>query len=214
VSEALTILIVDDHPVLRSGVRMMIDQAEGMECVGEASRGEDAVRSLERLQPEIVIMDLEMPGQGGLAAIAAAVARRPGIRILVLSMHDEITDVQAAFAAGAAGYVVKSAADDELLQAIRAVAAGEQYLHPALGAKLARPVESGPVDELSPREREVLKLLSLGYTNQEIADRLVVSVRTVESHRAHVMTKLRATNRAVMVRHALRAGLLENWDEG
>jgi two-component system response regulator NreC len=214
VSEALRVLIVDDHPLLRSGVRVMIDQAEDMECVGEASRGEDTVPSMERLQAKIVIMDLEMPGEGGLAAIEAAVARRPGIRILVLSMHNEIAKIQAAFAAGACGYVVKSAADDELLQAIRAVASGEQYLHPALGAKLARPVEPGPVDELSPREREVLTLLSLGFTNQEIAERLVVSVRTVESHRAHVMNKLRATNRAEMVRHALGAGLLEDANDG
>jgi len=210
VSEPLRILIVDDHPVLRAGVRMMIEHAEGMECVGEASRGEDTVPSLERCPAGIVIMDLEMPGEGGLPAIEATLARWPGIRILVLSMHGEIADIQAAFAAGASGYVVKTAADDELLQAIRAVAAGEQYLHPALGAKLAQPVAPERVDQLSPREREVLKLLSLGYTNQEIAERLVVSARTVESHRAHLMTKLRAKNRAEMVRHALGAGLLQD----
>ena len=116
-----------------------------------------------------------------------------------------------AFASGADGYLVKTAADEELVRALRAVSEGERYLHPSLGAKLAQPVApSGPVDELSPREREVLRLLALGYTNQEIAQELVVSVRTVESHRAHVMTKLRAESRAAMVKHALDAGLLDS----
>ena len=113
--------------------------------------------------------------------------------------------------AGAAGYVLKTAADEQVVQAVRAVSAGERYLHPALGAALAQPTPSrGPVDALSPREREVLRLLALGYTNQEIAEMLVVSVRTVESHRAHIMTKLRANSRASMVRHALEAGLLDD----
>jgi two-component system response regulator NreC len=124
-------------------------------------------------------------------------------------MDDDVADVRAAFDAGAHGYVVKSAADEELIRAIRDVRAGERHVDPALGAKLAQPPPSaGPVDELSPREREVLRLLALGYTNQEVAERLVVSVRTVESHRAHVMNKLRVDSRAAMVQHALHAGLL------
>lgn len=209
-SHAVRVLVVDDHSVLRTGLRLMLEQQPDLAFVGEAPTAEDALRGIDRTAPDVVMLDIQMPGMGGLEGAARLKERRPGVRILVLSMHDEADDIRRAFAAGADGYLVKTAADEELVRALRAVAAGERYLHPSLGAKLAQPATpSGPVDDLSPREREVLRLLALGYTNQEIARELVVSVRTVESHRAHVMSKLRAESRAAMVRHALDAGLLD-----
>jgi two-component system response regulator NreC len=209
-SDALRVLVVDDHAVLRTGLRLMLEREEDMDCVGEAGSAEEALRAVERVRPGLVLTDLEMPGMGGLEGVARLRERHPELPVLVLSMHDEPEEVRRAFEAGASGYVLKTAADEELVRAIRAVAAGERYLHPSLGATMAQPAKPrGPIDELSPREREVLRLLALGYTNQEIAAELVVSVRTVESHRAHVMMKLRAGSRADMVRQALEAGLLE-----
>jgi DNA-binding NarL/FixJ family response regulator len=208
-SEPVRILLVDDHAVLRSGLRLLLEREEGLEPVGEAETAEDAVRSLPRLQPDVVVIDIEMPGIGGIDGTGRIKERAPAARVLVLSMHDRPQDVRRAFDAGADGYLPKAAADEDLVRAIRAVAAGERYVHPSLGAALAAPAASaGPIDELTEREREVLRLLALGHTNQEIAEQLIVSVRTVESHRAHVMTKLRVTTRADLVRAALDAGLL------
>jgi two-component system response regulator NreC len=203
-------MIVDDHAVLRSGLRLVIEREEGLEVAGEAGTAEDAVRTFERLQPNLVLMDLEMPGIGGLAGVERLTELHPNVPVLVLSMHGEADDVRRAFEAGARGYVLKTAVDEELIRAIRVVSSGECYLHPSLGAVLAQPPPPrGAVDELSPRERDVLRLLALGHTNQEIAQELYVSVRTVESHRAHIMTKLRAASRAEMVRHAIAGGLLD-----
>jgi two-component system, NarL family, response regulator NreC len=210
VPEPIRVMIVDDHAVLRSGLRLVIEREDGLEVAGEAGTAEDAIRSFERLRPNLVLMDLEMPGIGGLAGVQRLQELHPEVSVLVLSMHGEADDVRRAFEAGAMGYVLKTAADEELIRAIRAVSGGERYLHPSLGAVLAQPPQSrGAVDELSTREREVLRLLALGHTNQEIAQQLYVSVRTVESHRAHIMTKLRAASRAEMVRHAIEGGLLE-----
>ena len=208
-SEPVRILLVDDHAVLRSGLRLLLEREEGLEPVGEAGTAEDAVRSLPRLRPDVVVIDIEMPGIGGIDGTERIKERAPGARVLVLSMHDRPQDVRRAFDAGADGYLPKAAADEDLVRAIRAVASGERYVHPSLGAALAAPAASaGPIDELTEREREVLRLLALGHTNQEIAEQLIVSVRTVESHRAHVMAKLRVTTRAGLVRAALDAGLL------
>ncbi|MCU0306946.1 MAG: response regulator transcription factor [Thermoleophilia bacterium] len=208
--ERIRILIVDDHAVLRAGLRLLLDREEDLLTVGEATSAEEAMRLLEQTEADLVLLDIEMPGMGGLAGAQRIRERWPTLPILVLSMHSEADDVRRAFSAGAGGYVLKTAADEQLVQAVRAVASGERYLHPALGAALAQPMPSrGPIDDLSPREREVLRLLALGYTNQEIANELVVSVRTVESHRAHVMAKLRASSRAAMVKYALAAGLLD-----
>ena len=208
--ESVRVMIVDDHAVVRSGLRLVIEREEGLEVAGEAGTAEDAVRSMERVRPTLVLMDLEMPGIGGLEGTRRLHVLHPDIPVVVLSMHGEADDVRRAFEAGASGYVLKTAVDDDLIRALRAVSAGERYLHPSLGAVLAQPPRArGGVDELSPREREVLRLLALGHTNQEIAQDLYVSVRTVESHRAHIMTKLRATTRAEMVRHAIVGGLLD-----
>jgi DNA-binding NarL/FixJ family response regulator len=203
---------VDDHAVLRAGLRLLLDREEDLEPVGEAGTAEDALRALPRLRPDVVVIDIEMPGMGGIEGAMRIRERAPDTRVLVLSMHDQARDVRRAFDAGADGYLLKSAADEDLVRAIRAVAAGERYVHPALGAALAAPAADGFLAELSAREREVLRLLALGHTNQEIAERLIVSVRTVESHRAHVMTKLRVTTRAGLVRAALEAGLLTEED--
>jgi two-component system response regulator NreC len=212
--EGIRVLVCDDHAVLRSGLRLLLEREEDMVPVGEAATAEEALRVVERVRPNLVLMDLQMPGMGGLAGVAKLKARHPELPVLILSMHGDPEDVRRAFDAGASGYLVKTAADEDLVRAVRAVASGERYVHPALGAALAQPPSRGPVDELSPREREVLRLLALGYTNHEIAERLVVSVRTVESHRAHVMAKLRVDSRAAMVRQALEAGLLDERPDG
>ena len=209
-NDAVRVMIVDDHAVVRSGLRLVLEREPDIVCVAEASSAEEALRRVVQAQPAVVLLDLQMPGIGGLEGLPRLLERAPDAAVLVLSMHDEADDVRRAFEAGAAGYVVKAAADEDVVRAVRTVASGERYVHPSVGEILAQPARSrGPVDELSPREREVLRLLALGHTNQEIAQQLVVSVRTVESHRAHIMTKLRADSRAAMVRHALDAGLLD-----
>jgi len=206
--DAIRVLLVDDHRVLRTGLRLILERADGVACVGEASSAEEAVRALDRVAPDVVVMDVEMPGMGGIAGIAEIRERAPVTRVVILSMHGAAEDVRSAFANGAEGYLLKTAADEELVDAIRAVAQGERYLHPALGATLAQPPPPDPLDILTEREREVLTLLALGYGNQEIASRLHLSPRTVETHRANFMTKLRLTTRADIVRVALETGLL------
>jgi two-component system response regulator NreC len=161
-------MIVDDHAVLRSGLRLVIEREEGLEVAGEAGTAEDAVRTFERLQPNLVLMDLEMPGIGGLAGVERLTELHPNVPVLVLSMHGEADDVRRAFEAGARGYVLKTAVDEELIRAIRVVSSGECYLHPSLGAVLAPPPPPGAVDELSPRERDVLRLLALGTPTRRL----------------------------------------------
>ena len=208
----IRILIVDDHAVVRSGLRLLLEREDDLEAIGEAGDGKQAVRLARELRPDVVLLDVVMPGSSGIDAAAEIRIESPDSRILMLSMQDDPTYVRQAFASGAAGYVLKDAADAELVEAVRKVAAGDQYVHPALGARLVAEPEaaSGPVDSLSDREREVLKLLALGHTNQEIARQLFVSVRTVEAHRAHILNKLRASTRAELVRHAIDTGLLND----
>ncbi len=207
----IRVLIVDDHSVVRAGVRLLLEHEEDMEPVGEAADARQALEMARRLTPDVVVMDVIMPGTTGVDAAAEIRHELPDVRILMLSMQDDPSYVRQAFANGATGYVLKEAADAELVTAVRRVASGEQYVHPSMGAKLVG--DSGPAkrddDPLSDREREVLSLLALGYTNQEIADRLVVSVRTVEAHRAHILTKLRLSTRAELVRYAIDTGLLD-----
>jgi DNA-binding NarL/FixJ family response regulator len=164
-------------------------------------------------KPDIVLMDVVMPGKSGIEGLPALLQAVPTVQVLILSMQDDPRYVREAFEAGASGYVLKEAADTEVITAVRAVAAGERYVHPALGARLlAAEVEErkrAEADPLSEREREVLRLLALGHTNQEIAKLLYISVRTAETHRAHIMQKLRLSSRAELVRYALAEGLLE-----
>jgi two-component system, NarL family, response regulator NreC len=207
----IRVLIVDDHAVVRAGVRALLEREDDMEAVGEAGDAAAALRLAKQFEPDVVLMDVVMPGTTGVDAAAEILHVLPETRILMLSMQDDPSYVRQAFTNGAIGYVLKEAADAELVTAIRRVAAGEQYVHPTLGAKLigAGGPSRAAEDPLSDREREVLSLLALGHTNQEIADRLVVSVRTVEAHRAHILTKLRLSTRAELVRYAIDAGLLE-----
>lgn len=206
----ITVLIVDDHAVLRAGLKLLLDREDDLEAVGEAADARNAVFLTRRHRPGVILLDVTMPGRSGLDVLPELLKESPTSRVLILSMEDDPSYVRQAFAAGASGYMLKEAADVELVDAVRRVAAGEQYVHPALGARLVAPViGSAGQDELSDREQEVLTLLAHGHTNHEIAERLVVSVRTVESHRAHIMSKLRLSTRAELVSYALQHGLLK-----
>jgi two-component system response regulator NreC len=210
---SIRVLVVDDHAVVRSGLKLLLDAEEDIEAVGEAGNARDAVFRMRSLKPDVVLMDVVMPGESGLEATARIVRESPDTKVLVLSMQDDPRYVREAFAVGASGYVLKEAADAELVAAVREVAAGGRYVHPALGARLvtaeAEERRRAEEDPLSDREREVLRLLALGHTNQEIAEMLYISVRTAETHRAHIMQKLRLQTRAELVRYALSQGLLE-----
>jgi two-component system response regulator NreC len=207
------ILVVDDHAVVRSGLRMLLDAEQDLEVVGEAGDMRNAVFEARSLKPDVILMDVVLPGASGIEATAAVLKEAPDAKVLVLSMQDDPRYVREAFSAGASGYVLKEAADAELVDAVREVAAGGRYVHPELGARLvsaeADERAKADADPLSDREREVLRLLALGHTNQEIAKMLYLSVRTVETHRAHIMQKLTLQTRAELVRHAIDQGLLE-----
>jgi DNA-binding NarL/FixJ family response regulator len=210
----IRVLLVDDHAVVRSGLRLLLEREDDIVCAGEAPNAERAVREARKLQPDVVVLDVTMPGQSGVEALPAIRDAAPSAGVLVLSMHDDPTYVREAFGAGAMGYILKDAADTEVVAAVREVAGGGRYVHPALGARLAAADAAArariETDPLSDREREVLRLLALGHTNQEIAKLLFISVRTAETHRAHIMQKLRLRTRAELVRHALANGLLED----
>ena len=209
----IRVLVVDDHAVVRSGLRMLLDAEPGIEAVGEAPNAERALYEAIELKPDVVLMDLLMPEKGGIEGMPALLQALPTTKVLVLSMQDEPRYVRAAFDAGASGYVLKEAAETDLVAAIREVASGGRYVHPTLGARMieaeAAERRRAQEDPLSEREREVLKLLALGQTNQEIASILFISVRTAETHRAHIMQKLQLSSRADLVRYALAQGLLE-----
>ena len=202
------ILLVDDHAILRRGMTLLIAREPDLEVVAEAGTIADALAEAGRTSPDLAILDIHLPDGSGIAAIGPLRERVPGIRIVVLSMYDDFEHVRRAFAEGADGYVVKASTQDELLDAVRTASAGGIYRDPALPNPSGQHPVRSPIDTLSPRELEVLRLLALGNTNHEIADELVVSVKTVETHRAHIMSKLKADSRAVLVQHALGAGLL------
>ena len=208
----IRVLVVDDHAVVRAGLRLLVDREDDLHLVGEAVDASEAVHMVERRGPDVVVMDVSMPGTSGVDAIAEIRHIRPDVRVLMLSVHDGDAYVRKAFAHGAVGYVLKEAASVELVSAIRVVAAGGRYLHPSLGARLLMPAPEAPADEcpLSGRERQVLGLIVRGHTNREVADRLCVSVRTVEAHRGHILTKLELETRADLVRYAVGAGMLDD----
>ena len=216
-AEPIRVLVADDHAVVRAGLKLLLEAEEGIEVVGEAGSGAEAVRLARSLKPDVVLMDVVMPGMSGLEATGPVLEAAPDTTVLVLSMQDDPRYVREAFAAGASGYVLKEAADTEVVQAVRDVAAGNRYVHPTLGARLvaaeAEARKKAESDPLSEREREVLRLLALGHTNQEIAKMLYISVRTAETHRSHIMTKLRLNTRAELVRYALQEGLLEESEQ-
>jgi DNA-binding NarL/FixJ family response regulator len=207
------VLLVDDHAVVRSGLRLLLEAEDDIEVVGEAGNLQEAVFRTRSLKPDVILMDMVMPDASGIEVTSAVLAEHGDARVLVLSMQDDPSYVREAFAVGATGYVLKEAADEEVVGAIREVAGGGRYVHPALGARLvaaeAEERARAEADPLTDREREVLRLLALGHTNQEIAKTLFLSVRTVETHRAHIMQKLRLTSRAELVQFAMEQGLLE-----
>ena len=210
---SIRVLVVDDHAVVRTGLRAVLDAEPDIDTIGEAATADRAIFEAIGLKPDVVLLDVVMPGRSGIEVIPALRERVPNTAVLVLSMQDDPRYLREAFAAGASGYVLKEAADTEVVDAVRAVAAGERYVHPSLGARLvqaeADEQRRAEEDPLSAREREVLRLLALGHTNQEIARMLYISVRTAETHRAHIMRKLGLASRAELVRHALAEGLLE-----
>jgi two-component system response regulator NreC len=208
----LTIVIADDHAVVRSGLRLLLEAEDGLHVVGEAADAEEALRAVLGHKPDVLVLDLNMPGEpSSLDALPYVVERSPQTRTVVLTMQADTEFARRALRAGAAAYVLKEAADSELVEAIHRAAAGEIYLNPALGAKLAAAPEppSGPPDDLSDREAEVLRLIALGHTNAEIGAQLFLSVRTVETHRAHIQQKLGRTTRAELVRYVIDHGLLQ-----
>jgi two-component system, NarL family, response regulator NreC len=213
VADEIRVLIVDDHAVVRTGIRLMLDQEPDIAAVGEAGSAREAILEARTTKPDVILLDVVMPDGNGLDAIPQLLHEHDAAKVLVLSMQDDPRYVREAFAAGATGYVLKEAADTEVVSAIREVAHGGRYVHPALGARLvaadADAARKAAADPLSDREREVLHLLALGHTNQEIAKQLFISVRTAETHRAHIMQKLRLTTRAELVRYAIAHEMLD-----
>jgi two-component system response regulator NreC len=197
--------------VVRRGLELLLDAEEGMEVVASVGDVEAAIRTTRGHTPDVLVLDLNMPGGSSLDAIPAILAASPQTKIAVLTMQDEPAFAREALRAGAMAYVLKEAAGDELVEAVRRAAAGETFLNPQLGARMAAEplTPTVPPDDLSEREVEVLRMIALGHTNAEIAAQLYLSIRTVESHRAHIQQKLRRSSRADLVRYALDHGLVE-----
>jgi len=211
VSKMTTILIADDHAVVRSGLRMLLESEEDLEVTAEAGDVDETIRKLRAYKPDVLLLDLQMPGGPSLRAMPQIRNASPRTRIVILTMQNSAAFAREALRAGALGYVTKDAADTELVKAVRLAVANEPYVQPRMGAMLAiQTAQDGPPDDLSEREFEVLRLIALGHTNAEIATRLYLSVRTVESHRAHVQRKLRLHTRAELVHYALEHKLLES----
>lgn len=210
---SIRIVLADDHGVVRTGLRLLLDGEQDMEVVGEAGDVDGMLRTVLGHKPDVLVLDLNMPGSlTSLEALPGIVERSPDTATVVLTMQEDPEYARRALRAGAVGYVLKEAADAELVEAIRRAAAGDTYLNPSLGARLAAMPDQapGPPDDLSEREVEVLRLIALGHTNAEIGEQLYLSVRTVETHRAHVQQKLGRSSRAELVRYALDHGLLDD----
>jgi two-component system response regulator NreC len=213
----IKICIVDDHAMVRSGLKMLLNDKEDLDVIGEASEGDEAIRVAQELGPDVVLMDLSMPhGKDGLTATKELKALLPDMAVLILTMHDDEEYLFRAIHSGASGYILKSAPHEELLTAIRLVAGGNAYLYPAatkrlMGEYLDRarsPGGDNPIDSLSEREKEIVSMIAKGYSNKEIADQLIISVKTVESHKANVMEKLSLKTRPDLVKYAMKKGLM------
>ena len=216
-TQTTRILLADDHAILRSGLRAILSLEPDLEVVGEARDGIEAIKLTKELMPDLVLLDIHMPRMNGLTALGALREQTPDVKVLVLTSMEEEEYMFRVIEAGGAGYVLKRAADEELISAIREVQAGGAFVRPAIARSLAADylerIEAGEQDrdtyeKLTPREKEVLGLIARGLTNQQIADEFVISVRTVETHRAHIMDKLGFKNRAELVKYALRKGYL------
>ena len=207
----ITIVLADDHAVVRSGLRMLLDAEDDMEVVAEAGDVDGTRRTVLGHKPTVLVLDLNMPGGSSLEAIPAMTESSPGTAIVVLTMQEDPAFAREALRAGAKGYVLKQAAGTELVQAIRAAVSGGTWLNPELGARMAAAptIPAGPPGDLTERELDVLRLIALGHTNNEIAEQLYLSVRTVETHRAHIQQKLGMSSRAELVRYALDHDLIE-----
>jgi two-component system response regulator NreC len=205
-----TVVIADDHAVVRSGLKTLLDAEPGFEVTGEARDLRSAMTFVRAQRPNVLVLDLNMPDEPSLPAIPRLLEASPETAIVVLTMQNDPAFAREALRAGALGYVLKECANAELVEAVRSATEGRTYLQPQLGARLAaEPATPDTDDDLSERETEVLKLIALGHTNTEIAGQLFLSVRTVESHRAHIQQKLRLSTRADLVRYALEHGLLD-----
>jgi DNA-binding NarL/FixJ family response regulator len=202
------VAIVDDHALVRAGIRTRLAGEKDIEILGEAEAAEQAVALVRRLRPDVLLLDLLLPGASGYDVIPRIAEVSPCTKVVICSAMTSAGSIRRALSVGAVGYVAKRASDGELLEAIRRVAAGETYVDPALGAKLVLPLDAGLPESISDRERDVLQLLALGYTNHEIAKMLFISVRTVDTHRAHIMRKLGLHSRAELVMFALANGLI------
>jgi DNA-binding NarL/FixJ family response regulator len=212
--ERLQVLIADDHVIFRDGLRILLLGAPELDVVGEATTGEEAVAQAATLQPDLVVMDLQMPGMGGIAATRHIVGASPHVRVLVVTMFEDDHTVFAAMRAGARGYLLKGAGHDEMLRAIRAVAHGEAIFSPGIADRMMRYFTAAPAEvprtvlpELSDREREVLALIAQGVNNQGLAERLVLSPKTVRNHITNILSKLQVTDRAQAIVRARNAGL-------
>ncbi len=216
-ADSIRLLLADDHAVVRSGLRLLLESQPDMAIIGEAETGEEAVRRTAELRPDVVLMDIEMPGINGIEAARRIKAQSPATAVLALTMYEDDQYFFEMLRAGAAGYVPKRAAPDELASAIRAVSRGDVFIHPSLAGRLVQDYllrrdteeQEPPSDELTPREQEVLTLIAEGLSNGEIAEQLVISIKTVDRHRENIMRKLNLHNRVDLVKYALRKGLID-----
>jgi two-component system response regulator NreC len=204
----IRIVIADDHAVVRRGLRMLLDSEPDFEVVAEAITGESARRYVHGHHPDVLVLDINMPDGSSLEMVPRIRTESPGTQIVVLTMQDEAVYARQAMRSGVLGYVLKEAADSELVEAVRRAAEGKSYLNPRLGARVASELPVGLPDGLSEREVDVLRMIALGHTNAEIARTLFLSVRTVETHRAHIQQKLGLSARSELVRYALDHGLV------
>ena len=216
-SDQIRLLLADDHAVVRSGLRMLLEAQPDMTIIGEAETGQEAIRRVAELSPDVVLMDIEMPGMNGIEATRRIKANAPASAVLALTMYEDDQYFFEMLRAGASGYVPKRAAPDELASAIRAVSRGEVFIHPSLAGRLVQDylqrrdvdVQEPVAGDLTPREQEVLTLIAQGLSNNEIADQLVISAKTVDRHRENIMRKLNLHNRVDLVKYALRKGLID-----
>lgn len=213
----IRVLLADDHAIVREGVKMILAKESDFEVVGEADDGRQALQLVERLKPHVVVMDISMPGMSGIEATQQVKEAHPNVNVLALTMHEDESYVFKLLRSGASGYVLKRAAAQDLVQAVRAAAKGEAFLYPSVARKVVedylKRVEAGEnrdrYDGLTDREKEILTLIAQGQSNQEIARKLYISIKTVQTHRAHILEKLGLHDRTELVRYAIRKGLIE-----
>ncbi|MEE9400031.1 MAG: response regulator transcription factor [Dehalococcoidales bacterium] len=210
--DKIKILVVDDHAIMRDGIRALIGLCDDIEIVGEASEGKEAIERARELSPSVIVMDIAMPDMDGLEATRRITKKKPAVKVLVLTQHDNKEYIISAIKAGAAGYVPKRALGSELISAIRAVHKADSFLYPSAAAALIesyrQQIEEEPYDRLTAREREILKLIAEGYTSRKIAEMLYISLKTVQGHRMKIFEKLDIHNRTELIKYAMRKGLV------